>query len=505
MNIQELKDALPNTSAISLGKSKQPNVVALKTRLMDATAWCPEDYSIATRIFIVMNDVVEVPKCVCGEYTVPNKLNNKLGFTEFCTPDCAAKYRRTPKELFNKEWLHEKRVIERMSYQKIGDLLGTSDVVVGKWCRKHGIPQEKFVWYESASADDISNRTESRIKTQIGEGLYEILYKTDTIREMYYNNGLSVSAIADSLNVSENSIKTAASFIGLVLEERTYYIHKSIGETSLGEFISSMVECEFNYRPDGYGTPELDIYIPSKKIGIEYNGCYFHSDKFKDKKYHQQKTEYFSNLGIRVIHVWSDDWDINRKRTEMFLSNIFNQRKGMGARHFTVSELSQYEYSTFLNKHHMQGSNFPGVRLGLIMNGVVHAVMGFKSIPKNVSKVGWDLTRFANTNVIGGFTKLLSHFRKNYSGKIYSFADLSIVDSKNNVYSKNGFVEISRQSPDYRYFNTKTKIRHHKFNYRRKTFENLGIDITGKEERQLADEYGLLRCYDSGKICYMLQ
>lgn len=44
---------------------------------------------------------------------------------------------------------------------------------------------------------------------------------------------------------------------------------------------------------------EIDIYLPELKIGIEYNGAYFHKDKLQDFR----KIQYFANKGIRVYSV----------------------------------------------------------------------------------------------------------------------------------------------------------------------------------------------------------
>src|SRR5699024_7872489 len=41
---------------------------------------------------------------------------------------------------------------------------------------------------------------------------------------------------------------------------------------------------------------ELDIYLPDKNIAIEFNGLYWHSDIFKEKNFHLNKTELCSKL-----------------------------------------------------------------------------------------------------------------------------------------------------------------------------------------------------------------
>jgi len=46
-----------------------------------------------------------------------------------------------------------------------------------------------------------------------------------------------------------------------------------------------------NYR-DKY---EIDVYLPDLKIGLEFNGIWFHSENFKNKDYHINKTIHFKN------------------------------------------------------------------------------------------------------------------------------------------------------------------------------------------------------------------
>ncbi|MCK9577486.1 MAG: zinc-ribbon domain-containing protein [Clostridia bacterium] len=47
---------------------------------------------------------------------------------------------------------------------------------------------------------------------------------------------------------------------------------------------------------------EVDIWIPSKNIAIEYDGCRYHVGKKNDQK-EQKKNEYLKNCGIRLIRV----------------------------------------------------------------------------------------------------------------------------------------------------------------------------------------------------------
>jgi hypothetical protein len=279
----------------------------------------------------------------------------------------------------------------------------------------------------------------------------------------------------------------------------------SLGELELLEFIQGV-------RPDAIHTykdgKHLDVYIPDLKIGFEFNGIYWHSDKKKSPSYHQEKVDYFYRRGIRYIQVWEDDWNQRKETVQNFIRNLLGCNSRMGARKTKVIELTQSEFDAFMNANHMQGATIASVRLGLVdSTGDVVSAMGFKKIAKNVGRtgIGYDLNRFANSNVTGAFRKLLSHFLKNNSiDYVLSFGDLEIIDQRNNVYLKNGFEFDGYLNPDYRYYDYRTKKRQHKFGYRKEFFESVGLNLEGKTERELADEYRLLRCYDSGKIRYIL-
>lgn len=58
---------------------------------------------------------------------------------------------------------------------------------------------------------------------------------------------------------------------------------------------------------------EIDIYLPDYKIGIEYNGLYWHSSLFKDKAYHLTKTEYAAQNGVYLLQIFEDEY-VNKKQ-----------------------------------------------------------------------------------------------------------------------------------------------------------------------------------------------
>lgn len=70
------------------------------------------------------------------------------------------------------------------------------------------------------------------------------------------------------------------------------------------------------------GHREIDIYVPSKRFAIEYNGDYWHSEKFgRDKEWHQRKHDEARAAGITLLHIWDSRWNCEYKLVYL---NIIN-------------------------------------------------------------------------------------------------------------------------------------------------------------------------------------
>src|SRR5690606_24877531 len=64
---------------------------------------------------------------------------------------------------------------------------------------------------------------------------------------------------------------------------------------------------------------ELDIYLPDINLAIEFNGIYWHSELYKESDYHYSKSKLCKESGIKLIHIWEDDW-VNKE--DLVKSNI---------------------------------------------------------------------------------------------------------------------------------------------------------------------------------------
>lgn len=261
-------------------------------------------------------------------------------------------------------------------------------------------------------------------------------------------------------------------------------------EKELYNFIKSIYDGEIiqNYR-DGI---EIDIYLPQLKLGFEFNGLYWHSEEFKGKWYHLNKTKHFESKGINIIHIWEDDWTYKRNILESQIRNWLGLTNNkIFARKCQVKEIVDNKISNkFLNENHIQGGDKSFTRIGLFYNNKLVSIMTFDYFEgrSKMEDGGWNLSRFCNllnTNVIGGASKLLKYFIDNKNPKrIISYADRSW--SNGVLYNKLKFSVVSNSYPDYKYVVGNKKV--HKSRYRRSK--------TGISESKL----DLNKIWDCGKI-----
>jgi hypothetical protein len=246
---------------------------------------------------------------------------------------------------------------------------------------------------------------------------------------------------------------------------------------------------------------ELDIVLPELKIAIEYCGLYWHSNVYKDKNYHLNKLEKCNVIGYRLITIFEDEWVYKQDIVKNKLSNIIGIDKSdkIFARKTKVSHVDKPTRNNFLNKHHIQGEAAGSINIGLEYDDKLVSVMSFKKRSEGV----YELIRFASScNVIGGFSKLLSHFKRNHEwNEIISFADLRWSSSESNVYLTNGFELDSVLKPEYRYI--VNGERKHKFGFRHKNLKNM-LDNYDPilSEFENTDNHGINRIYDCGLLKY---
>lgn len=249
------------------------------------------------------------------------------------------------------------------------------------------------------------------------------------------------------------------------------------------------------YRELGF---EIDIYIPDIKLGIEFNGLYWHSDKFKKKNYHKNKTITCIENGIELIHIWEDEW-VNKM--DIVMSIIKNKLSLINDRIYgRQTEIREVHYkikNKFLDDNHIQGKCRSSINYGLYYKDELVSLMTFGK--RNLNNIiEYELIRFCNkinTNVIGGASKLFKHFIKNNNDieEIISYSDSSKYSG--GLYEILGFNKVSDGVLNYYW--TDASKRYHRFTFNKKKLVKEGYD-PNMTENEIMKSRGFYKIWSVG-------
>jgi hypothetical protein len=247
---------------------------------------------------------------------------------------------------------------------------------------------------------------------------------------------------------------------------------------------------------------ELDIYLPDLKIGFEFNGLYWHSDRYKDKFYHLNKTKEFLEKNKQLIHIWEDDWDFKKDIVKSIILNKIGGSKKIWARKCKIKEITDNKsIRDFLNKNHIQGFVGSNIKIGLYYNDELVSLMTFGSLRKSLGQKkkenSYELLRFCNKlnySVVGGASKLLTYFIKNHKpSEIISYSDIS--RGNGDLYERLGFKYL--KETDVNYYWVVNGVKKHRFNFRKDVLVKNGEDPK-MTEVEIMNKNGFYRIFDCG-------
>jgi len=348
-----------NMISISLTKSIRQEIEA-------ATRWLDTLYPkvpLKIRCLIILNDTVQENIKRCPNCDKPAGFDKTNGFNKFCSDACSKLYGRLPqatKSLLNDyQWLYNKRINERMSYTRIAELLHCSGNPIIQACKRLNIPK--------------INLTESDYTIK------EKLNDKDWLLTNYKEDHKTLVNIAEEINSSKSTLSLAIKKHGIEANPTNSYNRGHVevsGECMevyeyIKEILPENTEIKLNDRTILNGR-EIDILIPALAVGFEYNGIYHHIHKHsentinKTKSYHLDKTIDARNAGIKLFHIFSDDWMLNKDVVKDFISAKLGKLSSVVfARKCEIAIPSLTEKIKFMSENHLQGKDKSSIVIGL--------------------------------------------------------------------------------------------------------------------------------------------
>ena len=279
---------------------------------------------------------------------------------------------------------------------------------------------------------------------------------------------------------------------------------ESKGQLEILEFVRSLgVEAASNDRSI-ISPLEVDVYVPSHKLGIEYHGLYWHSTKVcTSKTKDDEKIKSSLIAGIKLLIIYEDEWRDHR----IIIEGMIRHRLGLStnvynARSLTLRQLTTLESKTFFEANHLEGAVPCKVSFGLVNTASGEVIAGmslrrpFHSSKSNRLEVGRSacLTDSSVRGWIGKLTKASHEYAlaNGFEG-LMTYVDNRVGSGLG--YSSNMW-KLDRASTGPRFWWTDFTNRFNRFKYR-------ADKSAGLTQRQVADAAGVVEIWGCANSTYM--
>lgn len=244
-----------------------------------------------------------------------------------------------------------------------------------------------------------------------------------------------------------------------MLEESPICFHchpkSSVGEQEVYEFVKSLAPDAVSGDRTVIGPRELDVWVPSRKLGIEYDGLYWHSapvvkgrggDPVHEAKF---KLAACNSAGISLFSVFEDEWRDKRPIVEgMLRSRLGLVTDTLDARKLDVRLLDRETARAFFEANHLEGHAQSSRYIGLVEDdGTVAAAVTLRRPFHRQYADAYELGRSCcrqGVNVRGWLGRLSAAARKQAAAdgkaRIISYVDSRV--GMGSSYEKAGWTMV---------------------------------------------------------------
>lgn len=450
----------------------------LKDNILKITHFLSEEVNLTDRIKAIQLGITSRPTCkVCGlDVKYYASLKN---FSETCSKECSSIYTKE-KKLDTIETKTGKREFfqfskeEKIEYSKKGANQAKESIQ-----KKYGIsnvmqlPEVKdkhktsVIEYHKNTPKKTFITGEHQTQRHFTQNMIEVVENLDLAYENHINNQLPISKLSQVLGFSysylHRKMKNKYDLKIFTITEP----HKKVLNYLNG------LDHSINDRKVLYGK-ELDIFIPSKKVAIEIDGLFWHTNK--KQNFHAEKTKMCEELGIRLLRF--TDLEVNTKWNivKSIIDNALkNHQTKIYARKCKVKVLHPDIYKQFMEANHIGGYAPAKYKIGLYYENTLVYCLGI-SKSRYDKKHNYELIRAASlvdNVIVGGLSKAISNAKRIFllEGSMVTFADKRYFTGKS--YISTNFTYLNTTPPNYWYWHEKTNKLESRIKYQKHKLKNL--------------------------------
>jgi hypothetical protein len=315
----------------------------------------------------------------------------------------------------------------------------------------------------------------------------------------------SLNDVEKQKYITESKEKANQTMLGKYGTTSAWAISRKNGTITTEQVIRDwMNSLGFNFKESGIpnNTKQLDGYDKEHNIAFEYCGLYWHNEQSpepRDKFYHISKLKACNDTNIRLFTIFEDEWLHREAQVKGRLKAALGKcSRRFVARKLKVKLIDTKTAQDFYEAYHIQGGKISDTYSAGLFNGdeLIGAMSFGKHHRNNKEFVLNRLCFKEDCYVIGGASRLFKFLLDESKYEtIISWSDNRW--SEGGVYESLGFIMEENMKPDYSYVDSRTYDKRIPKQSQQKRSTNCP---EGKTEKEWAEERGLYRIWDCGKV-----
>jgi len=187
--------------------------------------------------------------------------------------------------------------------------------------------------------------------------------------------------------------------------------YSSIAEQSIVEFVKSLGFIVMQNDRTTVTGIEIDAFIPAKRMAIEFNGLYWHSEFVqKQRHYHERKRMRCLDNEISLFNIFEDEWRDKRNIIEsMIMHRLGVSKHIIDAQKCDIIESKTNDAKKFFTDNHIDGNARFSHVICLTLNDEIIAAMSLRKPLHKKWNDALEITKFCtkiNTHVPGALSIL---------------------------------------------------------------------------------------------------
>ena len=541
-----------NVYKSKLGRYIKDHYPELNKEIMDFTSFLPENVTFQERLYCIKNNITSRPICSVCHKNFLEFLTDCNHYKTACSNDCSIhnkkrllKVKQTKKEKYGKENYINSELARKTRLEKFG-----------AWHPKDFGKKTKQTKLERYGNENFSN-SEKREVTNLKRYGTKYPQQLESIKEKQRKTMMNVYGVP---SVGQLELNKYALRLGNRKRSYRFLIsHLKIATPlfSEEEFLSKKATDYFLFKCNNCGkefqsiwdngllkTPckdcyfhpassleeksvvsflkedaqqkdilernkkiihplELDIVILSKKLAIEFDGLFWHSEQQgKNKYYHLYKTEECEKRGIQLIHIFEDEWLYKQDIVKSYIKGLLGIYKRMyKISDYTIKEVQSNIAYSFLNENHIDGAIKSKTNIGAFVCEELIAVMTVK----NLQNGEYLITRFSKKIGIGiedCFGRMLKFFEETYNPKMVKCSLDRRWHTEKDL-NGCGFRLVEKAPPKFDWTDSKKRIMWYQIADKRRLSKLLPDYDPSKTVAENMSTAGYSRIWDCGNLVFV--